>query len=152
MRQLLPQSPINISSQHCTKDHYSNGPDSLPEQGKQWARTSAGECPTQSKNSSSKKVTWNTPVLVFQVELAAFVGLYVKTLHQGNTNDAQHDGRADDTVHMETLEAKHFLNTVPGDGFGLGHYKTKKRAEKEVEQNSHNGSQAKDEGKNKPGH
>src|SRR5690606_31616118 len=52
---------------------------------------------------------------------------------------AQSQGRPNDAVHMEGIEAEHFVDTEPGSGLGLVEDHPQKAAHDRIEQILHNG-------------
>lgn len=96
----------------------------MPNLSKQRPRTSSCQSPAQAKKQSAKYLTF---VKLFRLEANCISGkcFNVEFFDQPNREHTHQHGTADDAVHMETLEAEHFLNAVPIDHFGFDKYDSK---------------------------
>ena len=145
----MPQLPIDKGAQHSAQDHHGIQNESIPQKGEQGAWTCSGECPADSEQASSKQIARNAESLRFEFNGLSVVGADAFPLDPLDKDKADAKGRAHHSVHVERVEAKHFLNTIPGNDFGFGHHDAKENAEKEEFDQLHD---LKDHGKEEVGH
>lgn len=121
MRQPLQDIPIRIRPQSRCGNHHNKYEVAVTEVHKHGPRTCASECPAYAEYGAPYDVSRPLLCLVGKSDGRAGDVFELELLDERHANGSEYHGRADDAVHVKGLEAEHFLNAVPGDGFAFGH-------------------------------
>src|SRR4029077_15462242 len=104
----------------------------LPKQNENGSRTGTCQGPSHTEYGSASQVFFPAFIfcmelnrLAFQVTEAIFF-YYRNHYHSGNY------GRTYNTIHKEGLKPKHFLDAVPGNGFGFCHDNAEKNTSQDI--------------------
>src|SRR5690625_186304 len=102
-------------------------------QGKHGTRTSSGQRPTQTKQGAPCQIASHLGgILGCHCNRIAFNILDTPSFYELDRDHRYDNGQPDDAIHVDRVEAKHLLNTKPGDDFRLDHYKAEKNPDQQV--------------------
>ena len=127
MRELRFEASINDDANECAGDGDEYRPISGSNQRIQGAWASSREGPTASEYDSTCNVAHFIEGFWCEIYIITMHRLQFEQPYKHDRDDAYNDGTPEDSVHVDRLEVKHFLNAKPGNRFALDKYYPEKQ-------------------------
>ena len=123
----MPNGSINPRTGQCADKRHGHYAETHTNLGKQRAGTGSRDGPA----ATEQQTTNNLPLLKLlgrNINRLPIGSFYLKSFDDLNGNQPDEHSRADNAVHMERVEAEHFLNSEPGDYFGFHEHNSENNA------------------------